>query len=413
MNYEELLAARSAKKPQKTKLPIGSFYREQQDGKWRSFIDIDTALNQNIVFSKSLQAECNDNVTLASTHQIHFSPVTDSQGDIIRLELEQGTFLPLEQLLAESPAIVAHPTFIDSVMSSLVDITTYLHDRNIRHLCFSPSTVFIRKGTQTAMLLSHGSYYENLSDLEAFFGNDAKYVAPEVLTGGTIDDKSDVYSLGKFMESLFDGDMPREYRAVASKATSEKPEDRYNTPADMLKALKRKRETFRMMVFFLAALALSALIIWAYFDAFPETTTVEYVKPVPRQATDDLIDDGFDPSELGVMSADSVRNEEAEIQRTYQAKAEEIFRKKYEAEADRILSKIYNTGYMSNSEKKFMTESESTIQELMKVQQQLTDETNLEPTRAQVIASDIIERLTEQKKKQIGSTNSRGVQTGE
>ena len=74
---------------------------------------------------------------------------------------------------------------------------------------------------------------------------------------------------------------------------------------------------------------------------FPESSPVEFVKPAPRQATDDLLDDGFDPAELGVIGdGDSlVYDEEARAatQRDYQAKAEEIFRKMYEKEADRIL----------------------------------------------------------------------------
>ena len=35
MNYEELLAARNDGKKHPVMLPIGGFYREQVDGKWR------------------------------------------------------------------------------------------------------------------------------------------------------------------------------------------------------------------------------------------------------------------------------------------------------------------------------------------------------------------------------------------
>ena len=90
-------------------------------------------------------------------------------------------------------------------------------------------------------------------------------------------------------------------------------------------------------------------------------------------------------------------------ERDYQAKAEEIFRKKYEKEADRILSKIYNKDYMTTNEKKFLAESEATIDELMKAQSQLGSDAGLTPERAQVIASEIIERVSEQKKKSVGA----------
>ena len=66
---------------------------------------------------------------------------------------------------------------------------------------------------------------------------------------------------------------------------------------------------------------------------------------------------------------------------------------------------------MNVSEKNFMAQNESTIQELMKAQQEISAESSLSPERSQVIATEIIERLTEQKKNALGGSNSRGVQT--
>lgn len=411
MNYEELIAARNAGITQKVRLPIGEFYRVQTDGKWHNVVDIDPELSQNIVFTKGLEEECAINPTLANVHQIHFTPVKDEQDGIVRLELEQGTFMPLSQMLSESPALMASENFVENTIDALADLTTYLHSKGIRHVCFSPRTVMIRKGSGTAMLLSHGSFYEAMSQPEDLYGDDVRFIAPEVMENGSVDSRSDVYSLGRFMESLFDKDeIPSEYRKVIKKATAEKPEDRYDSPADLAKAMHRRREARHTMTVTAVVLIIAAVIIYAYFDSFPEATQIEYVKPAPRQATDDLLDDGFTPEELGVMSADSLSEDDWQKQKDYQAKAEEIFRKRYEAEADRILSHIYTKDYMSNSEKKFMTESEGTIQQLLKAQEEICSEVSIEPTRAQLIATEIIERLTEQKKKQMGGTNSRGIQ---
>lgn len=40
MNYEELLASRKDGKLNKTRQPIGDYYRQQIDGKYRSVVDI-------------------------------------------------------------------------------------------------------------------------------------------------------------------------------------------------------------------------------------------------------------------------------------------------------------------------------------------------------------------------------------
>ncbi|MDE6647243.1 MAG: hypothetical protein K2K03_05340, partial [Prevotella sp.] len=156
MNYEEMLAARNSGKQNLTHLPIGDYYRTQVDGKYRGLVDIRQELHQNIVFTKALQRECEENKTLANNHLLHFEPV-GQEAEISRLEIENGTFLSFEQLLSESPAVVAEKGFIDRTLQSLVEVTTFLHSKGIRHICYSPRTVFARKGDNAVFLLTHGS----------------------------------------------------------------------------------------------------------------------------------------------------------------------------------------------------------------------------------------------------------------
>ena len=410
MNFEELLIAKAGGKLNQSHMPIGEFFRAKMDNKYQSRVDIHDSLIANITFSEALKRECEENNTIGDKHQLHFTPVTNDEGDVTRLELELGNYQTFDQLLKDNPAVVAEKGFMDNVLTSLADATTYLHEQGLRHVCFSPKTVFVRKGDNSALLLTHGSFYGGLSDQRAFYGDDAEFVAPEVLNGGTIDDRCDIYSIGKFMLSLYDqSDLPLEYRTALKKAVSETPEGRFDTPADMVKAIMKRRASFRSLLTVVIALVATAICVGLYFEYFPETQPIEFVKPAPRTPTDDLIDDGFDPAELGVTSdGDSLVMDEAD-QRAFQAKAEEIFRKRYEKEADRILSKIYNKEYMSNSEKKFMAESESTIDELMKTQSEIGADAGLTPERSQLIATEIIERITNQKKQQL-NTNSRAIQ---
>ena len=413
MNYEELLIAKAGGKLNQSQMPIGDFFRAKTGNKYQSTVDIRDSLLSNITFCEGLKRECDENKTIGDKHQLHFAPVMQDN-DIVRLAIsEPGQYMSFAEMLNETPAVVAQRDFLKTVLEGLVSITTLLHKKGIRHLCFSPRTVFARKGDYSPMLLSHGSYYMSMSNLEEFYGDDAQYVAPEVLQHGTIDDRCDVYSIGKFLQGLCaTSDMPFEYRSALKKATSELPEDRFNTPEELLNAVRKKHNVIRSAVIVAISCVAALVCVGLYFDMFPETNPVEFVKPVPRQPTDDLLDDGFDPAELGVTNSDSgdslVFDETTE--RTYTAKAEEIFRKKYAQEADRILSKIYNKEYMSNAEKKFTAESQSTIDELMKKQAELGNDAGLTPERSQLIATEIIDRITEQKKKEMGGSNSRAIQ---
>ncbi len=412
MNYEELLASRKDGKLNKTCLPIGDYYRQQIDGKYRSVIDIYPELNNNINFSEALKKECEQNASLTNQHILHFRPQAEGH-DIIRLELEQGQYQPLKHVLNDNPSIVAEPNFIEEFTRQLLETASYLHSQGVFGVCYSPETVFLRKG-DNAVLLSHvGSHYISMSDPgQLYHDGSEEYVAPEVMSNGTIDNRCDIYSIGRLLQKVFDqADMPLELRKVVKKAVSDSPEDRFNTPDEMLRNINRKRNTYRSLLTGFIAVAIAGLVIALYFDMMPESNPVEFVKPAPRQATDDLIDDGFSPEELGVISdGDSLVAIEQRSQEEYQAKAEAIFRKRYTAAAEKILSNIYNKEHMNVTEKNFMSQSESTIQELMKAQEEIAGESSLDPSRSQLIATEIIERITEQKKKELGGSNSRGIQ---
>ena len=410
MNYEELLAARNNNRQCQTRLPIGEYCREKVDNKYMGVVDIRQDLSGNIVFTEGLKQECERNSTLANSHQLHVETVI-KDGEITRLLVEQGHFQSVAQLIVDNPAVVAEKHFFDNMLEGLVEATAYLHSQGIRHVCYSPKTVFVRKGDNNVMLLSHGSFYMNMEDQRELYGDDAGFVAPEVLSHGTIDDRCDVYSIGKFMGELFSHTTtPVEYRRVISKAASESPEDRYNRVEDMLRDVQRRHSILTTAITVAAAVVIALLCVFLYFDSVPETQPVEFVKPAPRLATDDLIEDGYDPADLGVVPADSAFEEDREARVAQAAKAEEIFRKNYEKEADRILSRIYNKDYMSSSEKQFTAQSQSTIKELMEAQQKMGSDAGLTPERSQLIASEIIDRITAKKKKDLGGTNSRGIQ---
>ena len=372
MNYEELLASRKDGKLNKTRLPIGDYYRQQIDGKYRSVVDIAPELNNNIKFCEALKKECEQNASLTNQHILHFRPQTEGK-DIVRLEMEQGQYQPLKHVLNESPAIVAEPHFIEDFTRQLLEAVAYLHEQGVYGVCYSPETIFLRKGDNAVLLTHVGSHYLSMSNpSQLYYGGMEEFVAPEVMNNGTVDNRCDIYSVGRLLQRIFDqADMPLELRNVVKKAVSEAPEDRFNTPKDMLDSINRRRNTFRSLISGIIAVAIAGLVIALYFDMMPESNPVEFVKPAPRTATDDLIDDGYSPEELGVVSdGDSLVSVEQKSQEEYQAKAEAIFRKRYTAAADKILSKIYNKEHMNVTEKNFMSQSESTVAELMKAQEE-------------------------------------------
>jgi len=395
MNFEEMLNAQEGLVPKREKLPFGDFYRKQIDGKYRFVVELKSSLTDSIVFCEALKKEQQWSQKQRDK-QLHYELHEDS-GGIYELGLEPGSYQTLSQLLFENPAVVAQKGFVDQLVSALIDYASKLHSEGIYHLCFAPQNIFFRKGNLTPLLLCHGSFYSSLNDLNALYKDVENYVAPEVLSHGAIDERSDVYSLGKLIVFLYEqGSMPYIYKQVVQKATEEDPSRRYKSVEDMKSALTQKRNTLRSAYALAAAVVIALLCVVVYIEMLPDANDmIDYVEPARVVQDTDPFDDHFDPAMLLDDEEDSLSQDDADAM--YQRKAEEIFRKNYQREADKILSKIYNNERMGSSEKVFMANTQSMAAELMEMQKKLAEETGIDEGTAGEIGHEIVEELTKQK----------------
>ena len=392
MNYDELLSARDKERGTFSQMVIGKFTRRSIDGKYVNVVDIYDKLADNILFEEGLRQECKAVGTIKSPHQLKFMLADDTVEHESRLALvvERGVFNTLSQLLYDTPSLVARHEFVNGIIQQAFDALTALHDQGIYQVCLAPQNVLTRKGDNQLMLLSHGSFYLNLSDLNEFYGDLADFVAPEVISHGTVDERCE---------------LPGSLKRVVRKATEVLPEDRYSSLADMRKAISRIKSFRHTLLTLAAAVVVALAIVGAYFSMMPEQNEMEYVKPAAKEEVDEFLDEGFDPvTELGFIANDTMTTLTPEQQKKlaeYEKKAETIFRKRFEREAERILSKVYNSSNMGVGvgETKFMTASQKAIEELAKVQEEIASQTAISGTKSQRIASEIIEKVANAKKK--------------
>lgn len=385
----------------KQPLPFGWMHKKLLEGKYVNVVDLRDDLKDSLVFTDALVTEAEQNKTLTDSRQIHFTTLNDSAG-LYGVAVE-GHFRTYAQLLAEQPAIVAQKNFINNTIKGLLQLTAFLHEKGIYHVCYAPNNVFSRKGDNEVMLLFHGSAYKAMNDQHELYGDSAAFVAPEVLEEGTIDDRSDIYSIGKFMEVLYQqSEVPLELKSVIKKATAADPEKRFGSADEMLKTINNRQNTRSSLVMGIAALLIVAVCFGLYFSLVPERENIEFVKPVSEEETDDLLDEGFDPlTEMGMVGDTTAGSIDQKRMREYEAKAEQIFRKNFTREAERVLSKIYNDDGMRATEKNFLAGSHSTMEELVKAQAKLGAQAGLNDARSQLLATQIIDQVTNRLKKQM------------
>ena len=410
MNFEELLETRDVRKTTKVRLPYGYFYKRLIDGKYSNFVEFHDEVADHVAFSNCVRTEAADMEKIANKHQLHFVP-NEGDGGVYAIAVEVGNFITFEQLLNENPAVMAREDFANNTLRDLVEITQLLNDKGVYHVCFAPGNVLVRKNDDTVRLLCHGSFYAKL-DQETLYDGLEDYVAPEVLAGGEIDARADVYALAKFVAWLYhSAGLPLVWRPIIAKATAQDPSRRYQSVHDFYQALVNRKNMFRTALVGFAAIAIALVIVGGYFYMLPQPEDVEYVKPVEEPIPDDMLDEenllyglGADADSATIANIvakqmrlkDSLTIDEKEM-KAYQAKAEQIFRKQFTKEADRILSKVYNNEKMNLSEKEFMARSRSMTQELAKAEQELAKHSNLGNERSQRIASEIIDQLTTKK----------------
>jgi len=410
MNFEELLETRDVRKTTKVRLPYGYFYKRLIDGKYSNFVEFHDEVADHVAFSNCVRTEAADMEKIGNKYQLHFVP-NEGDGGVYAIAVEVGNFITFDQLLNENPAVIARESFAADTLRDLVEITELLNDKGIYHVCFAPCNVLARKNDSTVRLLCHGSFYAKL-DQETLYDGLEDYVAPEVLAGGEITARADVYSLAKFVGWLYhSAGLPLEWRHVIARATAEDPERRYSSVKEFYNALINYKNMRRTALVGFAAIAIALAIVGCYFYMLPQPEQVEYVKAVEEPIPDDMLDEenllyglGADADSATIATIvakqmrlkDSLSIDEKEM-KAYQAKAEQIFRKQFTKEADRILSKVYNNKQMNLNEKDFMARSRSMTEELAKVEQELAKSSNLGNERSQRIASEIIDQLTTKK----------------
>jgi len=395
----------------KEKMPFGLLYKKMTDGKYANVVDVREDLLDSLVFCDALAAECKRNVELSHKGVLHFTMASDSAG-LYGVKTDQGSYFTFERLLENTPAVVAGKNFITDTILKLLDVTSYLHDQGICHLCFAPCNVLVRKNESSPILLFHGSFYSAMNDQRALWGDVAVvYLAPEVLQSGTFDTRSDIYSIGKFMEFLYrQSEVPFELKGVIKKATKENPDQRYQTPEEMQRAISGRQNLRRSVLSFVAALVIALLVYGFYVSITPEPEDIEYVKPAVQETPDDLLDDGMNlMTEMGPPTDTTASKVDERKMREYQAKAEQIFRKQFTRKAEGILQKIYSNERMNATEKAFLAGSQSTLQELVREQMKLGSEAGLANTRSQLIAGQIIDALTNKLKSEAATKRRRRV----
>lgn len=394
MNYEELVNSYASNGNGRQITPIGVLQKHRGETKFETVLTLHEWLASDAIFLSQLKKESSETEDLKCEYQVPFS----LNYNPTELLIGQGNYVSLEQFLNENPAMCADTKFIHNLFRQIVEWGSVYHSHNIFHICFSPRNVFIQRKTHKLALISHGSYYLHGNNIKDLYKDDLNYIAPEVMSG-TVDERCDVYSVGKLLQFIFHfTDVPFVYKKIISKATEILPEDRYDSLSNMFSALNRRLNMVRSTRDFSVATLIALIIVGIFFSINTVQNQMEYVKPSSTDVTEDILEEDFDPTAaMEILISDTASTLTPEKQKQldeYKAKAADIFRRRYEREAERVLSHIYGRKYRNSSNKNFVDANQDAISELIQKQTDIAAQTGIDPGTSQKIAQEVIDKVS-------------------
>ena len=180
-------------------LPVGGStcdcYRVKLYGKLHFMKRLKPELRTDPRYVSALQKEFETGYRLDHPHLVRYLSKGD---DYLMTEYVDG--LTLGAFIEENPAYFKSVQNANRFLTQLLEVVGYLHQHQIVHLDLKPSNILITRIGHDVKLADLGyCYTDTYTDT---MGQTDKYAAPEQIHGEQVDARTDIYAIGKLMESL-------------------------------------------------------------------------------------------------------------------------------------------------------------------------------------------------------------------
>ena len=247
----------------KESLPVSGFmceaYRVKIYGKLHFLKKLKPEHEDNILFREALRKEFEIGFRLEHPNIVRYVSFHD---DEILMEYVDG-----EELLV---FLKNHPTYFedaehfDKFVGQLLSALQYLHDNQVLHLDLKPENIMLtRIGCDVKVVDLGCCYSDTFVDST---GYTTQYAAPEQLAGRKVDVRTDIYAVGKILELLPHHPI---YNKVIKRCLDKNPQNRYQTIAELQKALSVRNYNKKKIVAAVSiVVAVSVVLLLALANPF-------------------------------------------------------------------------------------------------------------------------------------------------
>ena len=203
----------------------------------------------DIRYQEAFRKEFETGYRLEHPNLVRYISLTD---DGILMEYVDGD--TLSQCLSRDSDYFKNRSNSDRFIRQLLDAVGYLHSHQILHLDLKPDNILLTRINDDVKLIDLG-----FCRTDAFVdtqGYTSGFAAPEQLSGGAVDVRTDVYAFGKILEHLPNHSL---YNKVIARCTAENPSDRYQSVDEVFHDINHRQRYFLYVAAFAAIVAVLAV----------------------------------------------------------------------------------------------------------------------------------------------------------
>lgn len=246
-------------------------FKAQRNGQWFTLKTLKPEVANKPVYQGMLEKEFNLMMQLNHPNVVRVYSREEVPGVGLGIVMEYVDGRTLEEFLTENPTRNVR----ESVAWQLLDAIGYCHGKQIIHRDLKPSNVMITYNGNRVKLIDFGL---SDSDRYAVLKEPAftkAYAAPEQLSGGKVDNRTDLYAFGLILKQL----IPNRYGRVVRKCLQPRKEKRYSLAEEVAEAMASCRKWRRVMPWGMAAMAVIAVLSVFSLLHFSKGETTEPMQP--------------------------------------------------------------------------------------------------------------------------------------
>ena len=207
-------------------------WRADKDGRFRIYKALKSEYAGDQVYERLLRKEFEIGYSLDHPNICEYYAFVNLPplGNCIEMEWIDGC--SLDSLL---PRGTVGKTLAVKIINETCDALSYMHSKQVVHRDLKPSNIMLTYNGNNVNLIDFGlSDTDAHSVLKGSAGTQV-YASPELISGKTVDFRSDIFSLGCVIDRL-----SPTYARVARKCCQRAPAKRFQSALDVKKAIERK-----------------------------------------------------------------------------------------------------------------------------------------------------------------------------